>query len=138
MPPAAKRAFYIFEAVTVVLFTIEYFLRIMTAPKIRGYIFSFHGIIDLLAIIPFYLTVGFGLLAGIDLRAVRAFRLFRIFRLFKLARFDGAMARFGKALSYAKEEIMIFLFATIILLYLSAVGIYYFEHECLPSGDQLP
>ena len=133
LSPGAKRAFYIFEAVTVVLFTIEYVLRIATAPKIRGYIFSFHGMIDLIAILPFYLTVGFGLLAGIDLRAVRAFRLFRIFRILKLARFDGAMARFGKALSYAKEEIMIFLFATIILLYLSAVGIYYFEHECQPE-----
>lgn len=133
LSPGAKRAFYIFEAVSVALFTIEYVLRIATAPKIRGYIFSFHGMIDLIAILPFYLTVGFGLFAGIDLRAVRAFRLFRIFRLFKLARFDGAIARFAKAVSYAKEEIMIFLFATIILLYLSAVGIYYFEHEVQPE-----
>ena len=60
LSPAAKRAFYIFEAVTVVLFTIEFVLRIVTAPKVRGYIFSFHGIIDLIAILPFYLTVGFG------------------------------------------------------------------------------
>ena len=127
LSPAAKRAFYIFETVTVVLFTIEYVLRIATAPKVRGYIFSFHGIIDLVAILPFYLSLGF------DLRAARALRLFRIFRILKLARFDGAMARFGKAVSYAKEEIMIFLFATLILLYLSAVGIYYFEHEAQPK-----
>lgn len=133
LSPAAKQAFYIFEVITVVLFTIEYVLRIATAPKIRGYIFSFHGIIDLIAILPFYLAIGFGLLAGFDLRAVRAFRLFRIFRILKLARYDGAIARFGKAVSYAKEEIMIFLFATIILLYLSAVGIYYFEHEVQPE-----
>ncbi len=132
--PAEKRAFHIFERITVVLFTIEYVLRIATAPKLRGYIFSFHGIIDLVAILPFYLTVGFGLFAGFDLRAARAFRLFRIFRLFKLARYNRAMARFGKAMSLAKEEIMIFLFATIILLYLSAVGIYYFEHECQPES----
>ncbi len=134
LSPAAKRAFRIFETITVVLFTIEYVLRIATSPEKRRYIFSFHGIIDLVAILPFYLSLGFGLLAGFDLRAVRAFRLFRIFRLLKLARFDGAMARFGKALSYAKEEVMIFLFATIILLYLSAVGIYYFERECQPES----
>lgn len=133
LSPAMKRAFYFFEVVTVVLFTIEYFLRVATAPEKRRYIFSFHGIIDLVAILPFYLSFGFGLLAGFDFRAVRAFRLFRIFRLLKLARFDNAMARFAKAISYAKEEVMIFLFATIILLYLSAVGIYYFEHDAQPK-----
>ena len=125
--PAAIRAFHIFETITVILFTIEYVLRIATSPEKRRYIFSFYGIIDLVAILPFYLSLGF------DLRAARAFRLFRIFRILKLARFDGAMARFGKALSYAREEVMIFLFATIILLYLSAVGIYYFEHEVQPK-----
>ena len=127
MSPAAKRAFYIFETVTVVLFTIEYVLRIATAPKVRGYIFSFHGIIDLVAILPFYLSLGF------DLRAARALRLFRIFRILKIARYNRAMARFGKAISEAKEEVMIFFFATLILLYLSAVGIYYFEHEAQPK-----
>ncbi len=125
--PAAKRAFHIFETITVVLFTIEYFLRIATSPEKRRYIFSFHGIIDLVAILPFYLSLGF------DLRAARAFRLFRIFRLFKLARYNRAMARFGEAMSLAKEEVMIFFLATIILLYLSAVGIYYFEHEAQPK-----
>ena len=127
LSPAAKRAFYIFETVTVVLFTIEYVLRIATAPKVRGYIFSFHGIIDLVAILPFYLSLGF------DLRAARALRLFRIFRILKIARYNRAMSRFGKAISEAKEEVMIFFFATLILLYLSAVGIYYFEHEAQPK-----
>ena len=128
LSPAARRAFHIFETITVVLFTIEYVLRIATSPRKRRYIFSFHGIIDLVAILPFYLSLGF------DLRAARALRLFRIFRILKLARFDGAMARFGKAISYAREEVMIFLFAAIILLYLSAVGIYYFEHEAQPEN----
>ena len=127
LSPAAKRAFHIFETITVVLFTIEYVLRIATAPKVRGYIFSFHGIIDLVAILPFYLSLGF------DLRAARALRLFRIFRILKIARYNRAMARFGKAISEAKEEVMIFFFATLILLYLSAVGIYYFEHEAQPK-----
>ncbi len=126
--PAEKRAFHIFETITVVLFTFEYVLRIATSPEKRRYIFSFHGIIDLVAILPFYLSLGF------DLRAARAFRLFRIFRLFKLARYNRAMARFGEAMSLAKEEIMIFFLATIMLLYLSGVGIYYFEHEVQPEN----
>ena len=127
LSPATKRVLRIFEVVTVVLFTIEYVLRIATAPKIRGYIFSFYGVIDLLAIIPFYFSVGF------DLRVVRAFRLFRIFRILKLARYNTAIERFWKAILYAKEEAAIFFFATIILLYLSAVGIYYFEHVAQPK-----
>ena len=126
--PAAKRAFHIFETITVVLFTIEYFLRIATSPEKRRYIFSFHGIIDLVAILPFYLSL------GLDLRAARALRLFRIFRILKIARYNRAMARFGKAISEAKEELMIFFFAAIMLLYLSGVGIYYFEHEGQPEN----
>ena len=127
LSPAVKRAFYIFEVVTVILFTIEYVLRIATSSRKRNYIFSFYGLIDLVAILPFYLSVGF------DLRAARALRLFRIFRILKIARYNRALARFGKAMSYAKEEAMIFLFATVILLYLSAVGIYYFEGETQPE-----
>lgn len=128
LSPSTKRAFYFFEVVSVVLFTIEYVLRIATAPRKRDYIFSFHGIIDLVAILPFYLSF------GVDLRAARALRLFRIFRILKLARYNRAIARFGKAISEAKEEVMIFLIATIILLYLSAVGIYYFEHDAQPQN----
>ena len=133
LSPAAKRTFHIFEVVTVVLFTIEYVLRIATSPEKRRYIFSFHGIIDLVVILPFYLSLGFGFFAGFDLRAARAFRLFRIFRILKIARYNRAMTRFGKAISEAKEELMIFLFAAIMLLYLSAVGIYYFEREVQPE-----
>lgn len=128
LSPTTKRALHISEVVIVAFFTIEYILRIATSPRKRSYIFSFHGIIDLVAILPFYLSIGF------DLRSARALRLFRIFRILKLARYNDAMARFGKAVSYAKEEVMIFLFATLILLYLSAVGIYYFEHQVQPEN----
>ena len=132
--PAAKRVFHIIEVITVVLFTIEYVLRIATSPEKRRYIFSFHGIIDLVVILPFYLSLGLGFFAGFDLRAARALRLFRIFRILKIARYNRAMARFGEAISEAKEEVMIFFFAAIMLLYLSGVGIYYFEHEIQPEN----
>ncbi len=128
LSPATKRAFHIFEVVSVVLFTIEYVLRVATSSEKKSYIFSFYGIVDLAAILPFYVSL------GIDLRVVRAFRLFRIFRILKLARFDDAMARFWKAILYSKEEVTIFFFGTIILLYLSAVGIYYFEHDAQPKN----
>lgn len=72
-----------------VLFTIEYGLRIATSPKKLGYIFSFPGLIDLVAVLPFYFSL------GIDLRSIRAFRLFRIFRILKITRYSVAMERLG-------------------------------------------
>ncbi|MEM6517914.1 MAG: ion transporter [Cyanobacteria bacterium P01_D01_bin.71] len=115
------------EIVVTLLFTAEYVVRIVTSRHKLRYIFSFYGLIDLLAILPFYLAL------GIDLRGFRAFRLFRIFRLMKLQRYSHAMNRFAKAIALAREEIVIFLFATTTLLYLSAVGIYYFEHVAQPQ-----
>src|SRR5699024_6174348 len=69
------------EYICVILFSIEYLLRIYVAKNPLKYMFSFYGIIDILAIIPFY--IGF----TTDLRSLRAFRIFRIFRAFKLVRY---------------------------------------------------
>jgi voltage-gated potassium channel len=116
-----------FEFFCVFVFTIEYILRIMYSKKSWKYIFSFYGIIDLLAILPFYLSF------GLDLRSVRIFRIFRVFRILKLTRYNKAMGRFKRAASHAKEEIILFMIITSILIYLSAIGIYFFEHEAQPD-----
>ncbi len=124
---ASAQFLRISEVVVTLLFTGEYILRVITSEKKLEYIFSFYGIIDFLAIVPFYLSL------GIDLRGLRAFRLFRIFRILKIARYSKAMKRFGKALVLAREEAVLFIFVTAILLFLSAVGIYYFEHQAQPE-----
>ncbi len=116
-----------FETLSVIVFTIEYLLRVYVATSRRQYIFSFFGIVDIVAILPFYIGT------GIDLRSVRTFRLLRLFRLFKLVRYSAAVQRFHHALSIAKEEIVLFLCATMILLYMGAVGIYYFESDAQPE-----
>ena len=118
------------EIVVTGFFTLEYIARVLTSKNKLSYIFSFYGIIDLIAILPFYLSLGF------DLRSIRVIRLFRVFRLFKLSRYSKALNRLGKALALAKTEAVLFLMATAILLYLSAVGIYYFEHEAQPENFQ--
>lgn len=82
----------IFEIVTVVIFTIEYVLRLALCRPRFSYALSFFGIVDLLAIFPFYTST------GIDLRSLRAFRLLRLFRLLKLARYSAAMQRFRDGL----------------------------------------
>lgn len=115
------------EIIITIIFSIEYILRIFTTENKRRYIFSFYGLIDLIAILPFYLSL------GIDLRGLRLFRLFRIFRILKLTRYTAALNTFKKALSIAKEEVVLFLLATSLLLYLSAVGIYYFENVVQPD-----
>ncbi len=117
-----------FEVFCVIIFSIEYVLRIFVAKKPFKYIFSFYGMIDLLAILPFYLRT------TIDLRAVRVFRVFRIFRALKLIRYNRALRRFHIATQLAKEEITLFLFVAAILIFLSATGIYYFENRAQPEN----
>lgn len=130
LPGLPEKTLYLLrisEIVVTTIFSVEYILRIYTADKKLGYIFSFYGLIDLIAILPFYLSL------GIDLRGLRLFRLFRIFRILKLTRYTKALNTFKKALSVAKEEVVLFLIATSLLLYLSAVGIYYFENAVQPD-----
>jgi voltage-gated potassium channel len=115
------------ELISVIVFTIEYVLRIIAAEHKLKFIFSFFGIIDLLAIAPFYLSL------GLDLRSMRSLRLLRIFRVFKLVRYNKALKRFNRAIGIAREEIVIFLSAAVLLIYLTAVGIYYFEHSAQPD-----
>ena len=65
---------------------------------------------------------------------MRVLQLIRIVRILKLARYSEAIARFRQALVLAKEEIVIFAGVAIALLYLSAAGIWYFEHEAQPEA----
>ncbi len=115
------------------LFTIEYALRIATAPSKRKYLFGFYGVLDLLALAPFYLTVVLGLAVGLELEAVRIFRLFGAIQLLRLVRYTGAARRFRLALALAKEELVLVLTVVAVLLFVSSVGIYYFEHEKQPE-----
>lgn len=128
LEPSTRKLLKVIEIFCVVIFTVEYILRILVADKKHKFIFSFFGIIDLLAILPFYLAL------GVDLRSLRALRFLRLFRILKLMRYNRAIRHFTKAISLAKEEILLFLIVTLILIYFSAVGIYYFEHEVQPDN----
>ena len=122
-----RKILKLIEVITVVIFTIEYMVRLIVADRKIKFIFSFYGIIDLLAILPFYIS------SGIDLRSIRIFRLFRLFRALKLFRYSNAINRFSRAFKQIKEELILFLFATCFLLFISAVGIYYFENPAQPE-----
>jgi len=118
---------YYLEVFTVSLFSLEYLIRIWVSKKPISYVFSFFGIIDLLAVLPFFL-VGY-----LDLRFLRAFRILRIFRALKIVRYNKAMKRFGLAFMLVKEEIVLFFVCTIILIFITSAGIYYFENEAQPE-----
>lgn len=128
LPPHIQQLLRVIEVVTTLLFTVEYVLRVVTAPRKRDYVLSFYGMVDVLAILPFYLSLG-----TLDLRILRAIRLLRILRILKLVGYSRAMARFGKAFVRAQYEITLFLFCTLIVIYLAAGGIYFFEHEAQPE-----
>ncbi len=116
------------EIFTVVVFTMEYMARVSVATHKRAFIFSFFGLIDLFAILPFYLSTGF------DLRSLRSFRLLRLVRILKLVRYSAAIIRFHRAFTIAKEELALFLFTALITLFLAGVGIYYFENPAQPEA----
>ena len=128
LSPPTKQLLQGIEAVTVGIFTVEYILRIAVADRKIGFITSFYGIVDLLAILPFYVST------GLDLRSIRALRFLRMFQAFKLARYSKAIQRFHRAFTLVKEEIFLFLVVTAMLLYLTAAGIHYFEHPLQPEA----
>ena len=115
------------EIITVCIFSVEYLLRLWAAEERWKFVTSFFGIVDLLAVLPFYVA------PGADLRSVRVFRLLRLFRLLKLVRYSKAIRRFQIALKIAREELILFGTVSFIMLYLSAVGIYFFENEAQPK-----
>jgi voltage-gated potassium channel len=116
------------EIACVAIFTAEYFLRILVARKKLSFVFSFYGLVDLAAILPFYLAT------GLDLRAVRIFRLLRLIRALKLVRYSKAFQLFRRAFVIAREELILFGVVALMLLYLASVGIWYFENESQPDA----
>jgi len=122
-----KRILEWIEYASVIVFSIEYILRVCVSQHPLKYIFSFYGVIDLLAVLPFYVGT------SIDLRMLRAFRIFRVFRAFKLIRYNRALHRFHVAAGIVKEELILFLMITVIFIFLSSAGIYFFENEAQPE-----
>ena len=116
------------EVVCVAIFTFEYLGRILYSKKGYSYIYSFYGLIDLIAILPFYISL------GIDLRSIRILRLLRLFRILKLPRFNKAIRILAKSLKSIKAELSVVIAVALVFIYLSSVGIYFFENEAQPEN----
>ena len=124
LPDWAYASLCVFEIFSVTIFTVEYVLRFLVAKSTFGVAFSFFGVVDLLAILPFFVGT------GVDLRALRAVRSFR---LLKLVRYNDAVKHFGRAVRSIREELVLFFALSGTFIYLAAGGIYYFEHPAQPE-----
>jgi voltage-gated potassium channel len=118
------------ELFCIVIFSLEYLLRITVAKEKANFIFSFWGMIDLLAILPFYLvTFGF----TFDLIMLRSFRLLRLVKILKFGRYNQSLLRISLALKIGKEDLLLALAATFIMLLVASFGIYQFENPAQPE-----
>ena len=106
-----------FEWAFTLLFTLEYVTRIVCAKRPLRYIFSFYGIVDLLAIIPTYISAIPGFAAGEGaqrLAVIRALRLLRAFRIFKLAHMLSEARALREAIWAARAKVAVFLSTVLI------------------------
>lgn len=132
----------IFEIVSVIIFSIEYILRIyvsdLTHPsrsRIKSafkFIFSAYGLIDLLAIIPFYLPF----LIKVDLRFLRILRLLRFLRILKINRYNNSLNLIWNVIKEKKAELAITGFVTLLILMIASFLMYYIEGQAQP--DKFP
>jgi voltage-gated potassium channel len=115
------------EVITVGLFTCEYLYRVKRSKDRLKFVFSFYGLVDLLAILPFFLNLAF------DARVLRLLRVLRLVQILKLGRYNIAMSRILRAFAKSREELIVSFIAILILLYLAAFGIFHFEHAAQPE-----
>jgi voltage-gated potassium channel len=125
----------LFEIVTVLIFTVEYLLRLWVAPikyeqskrpKIK-YIFSFYGIVDLAAILPFYISL-FGF--GVDLRVLRAARLLRIL---KISHYNTALQDLALAIYDERKSFVSAIYIFTVALLITSSLIFFAENSRQPE-----
>ena len=127
--------FKLFNLISVVAFTLEYLARLWIAPEnprykggLRGhlkYIYSPMALVDLIAILPFYLPF-----VGVDMRHLRAARLFRVF---KIMRYSRTMKLFQKVFVKKREELTVTFVFLLFMLLFSASMMYFAENQAQPE-----
>ncbi len=120
-----------------ILFTAEYVARLVTVRRALRYMVSFYGIVDLLAILPTYLSL---LVPGSQsLLVIRALRLLRVFRILKLAHFVGEARLLGAAMKASARKIVVFLAVVATAVLIAGAMLYVVEGEAhgftsIPTG----
>ena len=127
LPAGLTEALFIADVTLSLVFVAEYLLRVATAENKRGYITSFYGIIDLVAILPILVH------AAASVRVLRLLRVLRVLRLLKLKRYNDALDRYRQALKLIAAEAVLFTGVAFIFIISFAFVIYEVEHEAQPE-----
>lgn len=136
LSPETRILLYRLEWAFTIIFTIEYFTRIWIVRNSAKYIFSFYGLIDLLAILPTYLSIIF---TGVSsLMIVRVMRLFRVFRVFKLAQYVAEGQFLFHALKASRTKIILFIYFVILSICVFGSLLYVVETDQNPGFDSIP
>lgn len=108
-----------------ILFTIEYILRLLSVRRPLSYAVSFYGVVDLLAILPTYLSI---LIAGSQyFIVIRILRLLRVFRIFKLTHFLNQADILKRALKASREKVVVFLLTVLTIVTIIGALMYVIE-----------
>ena len=130
--PEVRRLLHWLEIATYLAFSVEYVVRIRLAMTNRGwrsYVFSFWGMVDILAIIPFYLP----LMVSIDSRFLRVLRLLRVVNIVKAGRHSRAINTLLKVIRSVSTEVSVTLFASVVTVVFAGMLMYYAEHDAQPE-----
>src|SRR3990172_2748634 len=135
----SPRLFWVFECVSVGIFTVEYLLRVWSCVEEARFNAAVGGrvrfaltpmaLIDLLAIAPFYLPF-----TGIDLRFLRILRMMRIFRIAKLARYSRSLQTMRRVVLAKKEPLTSTAFILVLLIIIAASTLYFAENRVQPEA----
>jgi voltage-gated potassium channel len=134
--------FRVFEVISVGVFSVEYAARIWACtadPRYRQpiigrlrYVSGFDGVVDLLAILPFYITLALPA-AALDLRILRVLRLLRFARVLKLGRYSDSLGRMKRVIGARRGDLGVALAAVGVVLILASSAIYYVEVDTQPD-----
>jgi voltage-gated potassium channel len=137
---AYRHWFFLFEAFSVGVFTIEYLLRLwvcdLSSPEkgaVRSriaYILSPMALVDVSAILPFYLPMFF----AVDLRFLRILRLMRVFRIFKITRYTSAVDMMLRVFRRHKADFIVTLVCAFFVVLISSTIMFYVEHDVQPKA----
>jgi len=116
---------FVLEWVLTILFTLEFFARIVCIGSPRKYIFSFYGLVDLLSILPNY--IGIFVSGTHSLSVIRSLRLLRVFRILKLAQFMGEANLLIQSLRRSRAKIIVFMFFVLSITFILGSVMYIIE-----------
>ena len=117
--------FYYFEWFFTIIFTIEFILRLYCARSKKGYVLSFYGLVDIISVLPTYLSV---FIPGAQaFLIIRAMRLMRLFRIFKLTNYTNAGSQLKEAMTASKPKIIVFVFFVVTFVTIVGTAMFYIE-----------